>query len=346
MRARVIDDNVFDGITRGVFPKAVNKMDPIRGYMPCCPYIDSAAVHAYTESNSPWAHEPGVQIPTFAPPDNHQYKTEPPEGINFKGPTNASLFVSETGYDGLPSLSSIKRMMDPEFVYPWVGVDQTKWNDEWKYKCSAIFGPSELDTLMGEVKGLFTEVPKDLETFILATQIAQAEAHKFFIERSRVRKGDPSGPVKFGDRWGVLVFSLQAGWPEFNFTVVDYYNVKRLAYDYMHEAMRDVQAICGEPEKGEHPVIIVNDTLKPVQGSVTITRLGETTPLLQKDFTVAANGKTTVGSIPHPKDPQMWMIGLKLQDGRQFKSHYLAYDSHIRLKRIRRMDETAWVYDT
>ena len=332
MRARVIDDNAFDGITRGVFPNAVIKMDPCRDYMPCCPLVDSAAVHAYKESNSPWAHEPGVEIATFAPPDNHQYKTEPPEGIDYKGPTNASLFVSETGYDGLPSVSSIKRMMDPECVYPWIGDDQTKWNEEWRYKCSPIFGPSELDTLSGEVKGLFTEMPKDLDNFVLATQIAQAEADKFFVERSRVRKGDPSGPVKFGDRWGVLVFSLQAGWPMINFTVVDYYNVKRLAYDYLQESMRDVQAICGEAENGQHPVIIVNDTLKPAHGSVTVTCLGEATPLLQTDFTIGANGKATVGSIPEPKEARMWKIEWKLDDGPKYQSHYLAYHSHIQLK--------------
>jgi hypothetical protein len=102
--------------------------------------------------------------------------------------------------------------------------------------------------------------------------------------------------------------------------------------------MRDVQGICGEAEKGEHPVIIVNDTLDPAQGSVTVTRVGETTPLLQRDFKVVANGKATVGSIPQPKEPEMWELEWKLQDGREFKSHYLASQSRIQLK-----DYVAWM---
>ena len=182
--------------------------------------------------------------------------------------------------------------MDPEFVYPWVGGDQNKWNEEWKFKASPIFGVDEFKILTGEINGLFTEMPKDLDNYILATQIAQAEADKYFVEYSRSKKGDPSLPPEYGERWGVLVFGLQAGWPIFQYCIVDYYNTKKLAYGYMQEAMRDVQAICGDSEHGQHPVIVVNDTLKPARGSVTVTRLGAAFPVFQKDFTVAANGKT------------------------------------------------------
>jgi len=96
--------------------------------------------------------------------------------------------------------------------------------------------------------------------------------------------------------------------------------------------MRDVQAICGEAENGQHPVVVVNDTLQPVQGSVTVTRAGEPAPLLDAKFTVDANGKANVGSIPEPKDSQMWQLEWKLQDGRDFKTHYLAAQSKVDLK--------------
>jgi beta-mannosidase len=128
-----------------------------------------------------------------------------------------------------------------------------------------------------------------------------------------------------------MFWCFQDGWPLVNWGVVDYFNEKKLAYDYLQESMRDVQAICGEAENGQHPVVIVNDTLQPVQGNVTVKRVGETAPLLDTKFEVKANDKTNVGSIPQPKDSQMWELEWKLKDGREFKAHYLATQSKIRL---------------
>jgi beta-mannosidase len=127
------------------------------------------------------------------------------------------------------------------------------------------------------------------------------------------------------------MWNLRDCWPVVSVSVVDYYNRKKLAYDYLREAQQDVQAICGEAEMGRHPVVIVNDTLRPVQGHVTVRRAGETTPLLAVEFKIEANGKATVGDISQPRDSQMWQLEWKLRDGRQFTSHYLATRGVVKL---------------
>ena len=60
---------------------------------------------------------------------------------------------------------------------------------------------------------LFGAVPDDLETFALASQITQAEAKKFFIESTRLRKWRTSG---------ILWWNVIDGWPQFSDAIVDY----------------------------------------------------------------------------------------------------------------------------
>ena len=68
--------------------------------------------------------------------------------------------------------------------------------------------------MANQVRELFGVVPDDLETFALASQITQAEAKKYFIEMTRLRKWRTSG---------ILWWNVIDGWPQFSDAVVDYY---------------------------------------------------------------------------------------------------------------------------
>ena len=306
-----LDPNTSDKVTREVFPAAIQRYDFGRTngeYLPSTPYIG-----------------PGlVNVGLKALPDVHLYSS-----VYFKAPffttdVKAS-FASETGRGGVPVRASLEEMLDPEYVNPWTKGHE--WNDEWMVKTAQLFpwdkSPGGLNGMLEEINTMFTAAPDNLDDLIVASEAVQGEALKFWVDSWRIRKGE---------RWGINIWSFHDGWPLISYGMVDYYNRKKLSYDYVQEAMRDVQAICGEAENGRHPVVIVNDTLKPVKGTVTVTRAGETAALLDAKFEVGANGKVKAGEIAEPKGSEMWQLAWKLEDGREFKTHYLATQGKVSLK--------------
>ena len=105
--------------------------------------------------------------------------------------------------------------------------------------------------MANQVRELFGEVPDSLETFALASQIVQAEAKKFFVESTRLRKWRTSGVVW----WNVI-----DGWPQFSDAVVDTYFGKKLAYHYLWRIQRPVCVIVGEPGPDKYlPVVARHD---------------------------------------------------------------------------------------
>lgn len=68
--------------------------------------------------------------------------------------------------------------------------------------------------MTNQISKVFGEVPRDLNEFIAASQIVQAEAKKYFIEFWRT--GRPY-------RCGILWWNLRDGWPILSDAVVDYY---------------------------------------------------------------------------------------------------------------------------
>jgi hypothetical protein len=78
-------------------------------------------------------------------------------------------------------------MFDEEFVYPWQNSNNFEWNDQWKTKAvrahpSSPGNDHRNDYLLTGIKSIFNEVPRDLDKFIIASQIVQAEAMKYFVE--------------------------------------------------------------------------------------------------------------------------------------------------------------------
>jgi beta-mannosidase len=228
-------------------------------------------------------------------------------------------FASEIGYHGCPSRASLERMLDAASVEPWV--KDRIWNDEWLTK-SVRSTPTDTETvgrndlMINQIKALFGAVPGDLDNFILASQITQAEAMKFFVELFRQQKGT---------KQGIIWWNIRDGWPIVSDAVVDYYNTRKLAFYYLQRVQRDVQAICCEMRLGQHEVVVVNDTPKHVRGQLKIASAGKGgAKLLETEFEIAANGKSRVGSLPHPEKAEMWRLDWRVETGGEFTSHYLA----------------------
>jgi beta-mannosidase len=300
-----IDPNT-DRISRVVLPEAVRELDPFTDYLPSSPYV------------SPAVFENGFDKNTM--PEVHLWG---PRGY-FKAPfyTNVNAhFVSEIGYHGCPSRATLEEMMNKEFIYPWNS--DGSWNEQWVTKSVAAFptqtefGQTRNTLMTNQIRAVFGKVPSELDNFILASQSVQAEAMKFFIESWRIKKGNRSG---------ILWWNLRDGWPIVSDAIVDYYNRKKLAYQYIKRSQVDVCVIIDEEKNGYHELIVVNDTRKIFKGIVTVTDAESNKILIKDNFSVEVNGKTTIGKIPHPDGQYLWLIKWQPENGHLYKNHYLVGD--------------------
>ena len=107
------------------------------------------------------------------------------------------------------------------------------------------------------VRRMFGFVPENLEDFVEASEIVQAEALKYWIEMHRGRKFVKSN--------GILWWNLRDGWPVLSDAVVDYYNRRKLAYFAIRGVQKDVLASVRDLDRH---AIVVNDRLKSICGHV------------------------------------------------------------------------------
>ena len=320
-----LDPNT-DVISRQVLPQAVREYDPKTPYLPSSPFISS---EVFRLNN---------RIDPEASPERHLWG---PRGF-YKAPfytANRAKFVSEIGYHGCPNRSSLEKMMDPDFVFPW-GEDRT-WNEQWQAKATITHPSSETNRqrnnlMINQVKSVFGEVPADLDLFISASQIVQAEAMKYFVEFWRMNKFD---------RNGILWWNLRDGWPVISDAVVDYYGNKKLAYYYIRKVQKDVCVMIGDeglvedaPGPG-HPIVVVNDTREAISGTVTIKEAGSGWVVFSKSFHVEKNGKSVEGYLPKPGKTTLWLIEWKV-NGEVHANHYLAYEPVISLEQYMHWSHT------
>jgi len=295
-------DPEIDRISREVLRRAVWEYDPLRDYLPSSPYCGE---DYFRQGNNE-----GIL------PEVHLWG---PRGY-YKAPFYTEVnahFVSEIGYHGCPNRGSLERMFDPDYVYPWTS--DGRWNDQWMTKavrCHPDFtGTQDRNDLMtNQVKALFGEIPRDLDEFIFASQVVQAEALKFFIEFWRMDKFRKTG---------ILWWNLRDGWPILSDAVVDFYNSKKLAYDYIRRVQPDACVMIGDPRDGRHPVVAVNDTREEKTGTVEVKAADTGEMLFSASFGIPANGKTTVGHIPTRDEQSMWLIDYAIGRDKS-ANHYLA----------------------
>jgi len=255
-------------ITREVIPAAVGKNDICRPYLPSSPYISKEVFESGGRLCASELH-------LWGPRD--YFKSD-----FYKN--NKAHFVSETGYHGCPSIESIKRFISPDKVWPYQN------NSEWILHSSDQKGDDARVMLMEkQIKQLFGVVPKIPKEYVLASQISQAEAKKYFIERIRVGR-----PQKTGIIW----WNLLDGWPQMSDAVVDYYFTKKLAYDYIKRSQAPFSVIAGEIADWQLPIYLCNDTLTENCGRIIIKNAETEEVIFETEFTAKANATTRICCIP------------------------------------------------
>ncbi len=219
-------------------------------------------------------------------------------------------------------------MFDKDFVYPWEKDNSFEWNDQWKTKAvrahpSSTGNDHRNDYLLKGIRSVFAEVPRDLDQFIIASQIVQAEAMKYFVEFWRMKKFDEGS--------GILWWRLRDGWPVISNGVVDFYYDKKLAYHYIKRVQTDVCVMIGDTwDTGRHPVVVVNDTRTEVTGTLIIKDADNKKVLLNQSFSVDKNGKSIEGYLPESTETKLWMIEWEV-GGKTYTNHYFAFQPQVDL---------------
>ncbi len=298
-------------LTREVIPQVLHRCDPYRPYVPSSPYVPPVL-----EGNpDTWTRTP----------EQHLWG---PRGY-FKGPfytRHSAHFIGEIGYHGCPNIASIRRFIDPDLVWPWQGNDQWQVHAVYHWRHQAI-DRDRIALMANQVRELFGEIPDDLETFALASQITQAEAKKFFIESTRLRKWQTSG---------ILWWNVIDGWPQFSDAVVDYYFGIKLAYHYIRRSQQPVCVVVGEAGAGKYlPVVICNDTLRPAAVRYKVWDADDGAVQVEGEAVVPANQNWQVGRIrTYASDQRLYLIEWQV-DGQVFGNHYLAGLPPMSLARYR-----------
>ena len=170
-------------------------------------------------------------------------------------------------------------------------------------------------SMMAEhVKILYGEIPDDLETFALLSQIYQGEAVKYQIERCRMQKWNKTG---------ILWWNMLDGWPQISDAVVDYYFRRKLAYFYIRRVQVPVLAMIGDLTGRTHPVCIANDTFASAQVDLTVTDADTDETVFAGTFTVAANSTERVGTIPGCVSEKRMLLLRFTVNGKPFGNHFL-----------------------
>lgn len=266
-------------LTRDVVLREVRNHDAIRPYLPSSPYLDEVA----------WRYGMPSEDHAWGPRDF------------FKGEYYRNVdchFASEIGYHGSPSPESIKKFIPAESL-PKTSIKEICDNPDWLVHAAGMEPYVEgnpyayrLGLMIGHVERIFTTASGDLDTFARQSQISQAEAKKFFIEKFRVAKWRKTG---------ILWWNIIDGWPQVSDAVVDWYGCKKLAYHYIKRSQQPFCMICDEPKDGVIDLIATNDLQVTQSASYTVENLVTGETLCSGECSLDANGIAKVASLPEIK---------------------------------------------
>lgn len=286
-------DPNLNRITRQAIPQAVTENDTCRPYLPCSPYFSEEMVKSNIREMLPEDH-------LWGPRD--YYKS------SFYT-TSRCHFISETGYHGCPNLSSIEKFIEKERIWPIYN------NPQWNLHSTNMDGNDSRVMLMEkQVRQLFGTMPDNIDDFIFASQISQAEAKKFFIENVRLHRQTKKG---------IIWWNLLDGWPQMSDAVVDYYFEKKIAYDYIKRSQQPFSIMASEINSWNISFTASNDTLKVKTGTYKVTNLTDNTPIASGSFCVKPNSNDILCETPVMYSAKgMFLIEWNL-DGKRYINHYL-----------------------
>jgi len=183
-----------------ILPEVCDRLDPSTFYWPSSPYGGNDPNSQSEGDRHSWDVWSGMK-------DYSEYLKD------------NGRFVSEFGFQSLPSMETIEKFTAPEDRYP-----QSKVMEGHNKQ---VKGPERLVWFLSH----HFKIPSDLKTFSYLTQVNQGEAMKAGIMHWRRRKFKTAG---------ALVWQLDDCWPVASWSLIDYYGDLKASYYYTKRAFESV----------------------------------------------------------------------------------------------------------
>ena len=283
-------------VTRDVIPRVLRDHDMLRPYLPSSPYIENQAAAENPEIVS--------EYHIWGPRD--YFKSD-----YYK---NASaLFVSETGYHGCPSPQSLKKFLKN---YEIMSEGDCPAREYLAHATSSGDTADEpfayrINLMREQAETLFTDIG-NFSDFITASQISQAEADKFFIERMRINRNSCGG---------ILWWNIADGWPQVSDAVIDFYGVKKLAYGYIKRSQAPV-CIMGDEKDGVLSLYLVNDTDKNVKTEYSVKNMYTGKEVCSGKVSGGAFSSVKAADIALPEGDKSFYLLTLDYDGKTTYNHF------------------------
>lgn len=296
---RKADPNLIPA-TREVLPSVVRNYDVMRPYIPSSPYIDTLAFESRGKT---------TEDHLWGPRDYFK-------GKFYKGA--GSCFASEIGYHGCPSPKSLEKFISADQLYPVLNEKDQGTPEYLVHASSMDTDPASpyayrIPLMVRQVRTLFGAEADNLNDFAKQSQISQAEAKKYFIEKFRV--GKPH-------RTGLIWWNLLDGWPQVSDAVIDWYYCKKLAVPFIKRAQQQLCLMFDEPENGRMKLMAVQDGGKMQTVSYTVRDVLADKVLLSGTATVAAESAASVATLPEMSDFHFLLIEWQTADGKCGRNHF------------------------
>ena len=267
-------------ITRDIILHELRNHDATRPYLPSSPYLD------------PIAYKYGM------PSEDHLWGPRDYFKGDFYGNSECH-FASEIGYHGCPSPESIKKFI-PEESLPGQSIYEICDNPDWLIHAAGMEPYMDGNPysyrnrlMVSQVERLFGTPSNDLSEFARQSQVSQAEAVKYFIERFRIHKWRMSG---------ILWWNIADGWPQVSDAVVDWYGCKKIAYHYIKRSQTPFCMMFDEPVDGKLTLVAANDTQASVHASYNVIDLTNGKIVTKGTIDIQANGCARVEQVPETKN--------------------------------------------
>lgn len=290
-------------LTRRVIPEVLRLQDFTRPYLPSSPYLDPTVIEAMKH--------PALREGRDSTDLSEDHLWGPRDYFKGEYYRRADChFASEIGYHGCPSPRALRTFLPSEELWPifdratvedpFAGDPRPSWFLHQTTMETAYTGGFHyrIRLMTDQVLQMFTQPPRDLDSFARMSQASQAEAMKYFIERFRTAKWR---------RTGIIWWNLLDGWPQISDAVVSYDLTPKLAYSFIRRVQAPLHMAFSDPQEGRMTLHAINDTgeeadfcftVKDVTGLPPHTDLSRVPCLLSGQVTAPADSVVPAASLP------------------------------------------------